>query len=149
MHGVRSEVNYLGPLAVSRAFAPVLAANGGGALVNILSVLSWISFPRSGNYSAAKAAAWSMTNSPRTLMRRQGTLIVGVHFGYADTDMTAGIEGPKLDPVDVARQVVDAISSGIEEVLVDPFTRQVKAALHDDLRLLYPEVQLQHDALVS
>jgi NAD(P)-dependent dehydrogenase (short-subunit alcohol dehydrogenase family) len=143
------EVNYLGPMAVSRAFAPVLAANGGGALVNILSVLSWVSFSRAGNYSAAKAAAWSMTNSLRLLLRRQGTLVVGVHFGYADTDMAAGIDGPKLDPVDVARQVVEAISSGLPEVLGDPFTRQVKAALHDDLRLLYPELQLRHDALVS
>jgi NAD(P)-dependent dehydrogenase (short-subunit alcohol dehydrogenase family) len=143
------EVNYLGPLAVSRAFAPVLAANGGGALVNILSVLSWLSLPRTGNYSAAKAAAWSMTNSLRLPLRRQGTLVVGVDLGYADTDMAAGIEGPKLDPADVSRQVVEAISSGLEEVLVDPFTRHVKAALHDDLRLLYPELQLQHNAPVS
>jgi NAD(P)-dependent dehydrogenase (short-subunit alcohol dehydrogenase family) len=132
------EVNYLGPLAMSRAFAPVLAANGGGALVNILSVMSWITIPRSGNYAAAKAAAWSMTNALRLLLRDQGTLVVGVHFGYADTDMTAGIEEPKLDPAEVARQVVEAIVSGSEEVLADPLTRQVRAALSADLAALYP-----------
>jgi len=132
------EVNYLGPLAMSRVFAPVLAANGGGALVNILSVMSWITIPRSGNYAAAKAAAWSMTNALRVLLRDQGTLVVGVHLGYADTDMTAGIDAPKLDPAEVARQVVEAIASGSEEVLADPLTRQVRAALSGDLDAFYP-----------
>jgi NAD(P)-dependent dehydrogenase (short-subunit alcohol dehydrogenase family) len=134
------EVNYLGPLAVSRAFAPVLAANGGGALVNILSVLSWVTSPQIGNYAAAKAAAWSMTNALRILLNQQGTLVVGVHLGYADTDMAAAIEGPKLDPAEVARQVVEAIVDGREEVLVDPLSRQVRAALSGDLSLLYPQL---------
>jgi len=132
------EVNYLGPLAVSRAFAPVLGANGGGALVNILSVMSWISVPHAGTYAASKAAAWSMTNAVRLMLRDQGTLVVGVHFGYADTDMAAAIAGPKLDPAEVARQVVEAIAEGHEEVLADPLSRQVRAALSGELRLLYP-----------
>jgi NAD(P)-dependent dehydrogenase (short-subunit alcohol dehydrogenase family) len=140
------EVNYLGPLAVSRAFAPVLAANGGGALVNVLSVMSWVSVPQAGNYAAAKAAAWSMTNSLRIMLRGQGTLVMGVHLGYADTDMAAAVKAPKLDPVDVARDVVEAIAAGREELLVDPFTREVKAALSDDLRLLYPQLQRTYDA---
>jgi NAD(P)-dependent dehydrogenase (short-subunit alcohol dehydrogenase family) len=143
------EVNYLGPLAVSRAFAPVLAANGGGALVNVLSVMSWIALPQAGTYAAAKAAAWSMTNSLRTMLRGQGTLVMGVHLGYADTDMAAAVKGPKLDPMEVARQLVEAIAEGREELLVDPFTRRVKASLPDDLRLLYPDLQRRHDALVS
>jgi NAD(P)-dependent dehydrogenase (short-subunit alcohol dehydrogenase family) len=132
------EVNYLGPLGMSRAFAPVLGVNGGGALVNILSVMSWITVPRSGNYAAAKSAAWSMTNALRVMLRDQGTLVTGVHVGYVDTDMAAAIEAPKLDPAEVARQVVEAIASGTEEVLVDPLSRQVKAALAGDLHLLYP-----------
>jgi NAD(P)-dependent dehydrogenase (short-subunit alcohol dehydrogenase family) len=132
------EVNYLGPLVASRAFAPVLAANGGGAVVNILSVLSWVTTARSATYAASKAAAWSMTNGLRIVLREQGTLVVGVHLGYADTDMAAAIEAPKLDPAEVARQVVEAIASGTEEVLVDPLSRQVKAALAQDLRVLYP-----------
>jgi len=132
------EVNYLGPLGMSRAFAPVLAVNGGGALVNILSVMSWITVPRFGNYAAAKSAAWSMTNALRVMLRDQGTLVTGVHVGYVDTDMAAAIEAPKLDPDEVARQVVEAIASGTEEVLVDPLSRQVKAALAGDLDLLYP-----------
>ena len=132
------EVNYLGPLAMSRAFAPVLAANGGGALVNILSVMSWITIPQAGNYAASKAAAWSMTNALRVMLRPQGTLVVGVHFGHADTDMTAAIDAPKLDPAEVAAQVVEALAVGREEVLVDAISRQVKEALSGDLRLLYP-----------
>jgi len=132
------EVNYLGPLAMSRAFAPVLAANGGGALVNIISVLSWVTIPRSGTYAASKAAAWSLTNALRLMLREQGTLVTGVHLGYADTDMTAAIEGPKLDPAEVARQVVDAIASGSEEVLADALSREVRAALSQDLHVLYP-----------
>ena len=133
------EVNYLGPLAMSRAFAPVLAANGGGALVNILSVMSWITIPQAGNYAAAKAAAWSMTNALRVMLRRQRTLVVGVHLGYADTDMAAAVDAPKVDPSEVAAQVVAALDDGREEVLVDAISRQVKEALSGDLRLLYPE----------
>jgi len=132
------EVNYLGPLGMSRAFAPLLAVNGGGALVNILSVMSWFTVPLFANYAAAKSAAWSMTNALRVMLRDQGTLVTGVHVGYVDTDMAAAIEAPKLDPDEVARQVVEAIASGTEEVLVDPLSRQVKAALAGDLDLLYP-----------
>ena len=79
-----------------------------------------------------------MTNALRVMLRDQGTLVTGVHVGYVDTDMAAAIEAPKLDPDEVARQVVEAIASGTEEVLVDPLSRQVKAALAGDLDLLYP-----------
>jgi NAD(P)-dependent dehydrogenase (short-subunit alcohol dehydrogenase family) len=127
----------------------VLGANGGGALVNVLSVLSWISLPASGNYAAAKAAAWSMTNGLRTMLRGQGTLVVAVHVGYLDTDMTARLDVPKLDPAGVARQVIDGIAEGREEILADDLSRTVKAALADDQRLLYPDVQRQYDALLG
>ncbi|MFD4197793.1 SDR family oxidoreductase [Amycolatopsis thermoflava] len=123
------ETNFFGPVNVSRAFAPILGRNGGGALVNVLSVLSWLAPPATADYSAAKAAAWSFTNSARWELRGQGTLVVGVHVGYMDTDMAAHVEGPKVAPEDLARQVLDAVENGQEEVLGDELSRGVKAGL--------------------
>lgn len=134
VHELRAEMdtNFFGTLAVSNAFAPVLKARGGGALVNILSVLSWVSLPGTALYSASKAAAWSLTNALRKELREQGTLVVGVHVGYMDTDMVAGVQAPKSQPADVARQVLRAIAIGQEEVLADEISRQVKAGLSSD-----------------
>jgi NAD(P)-dependent dehydrogenase (short-subunit alcohol dehydrogenase family) len=140
------EVNYVAPLALSRAFAPVLARNGGGAVVNMLSALSWVAFPQVGTYSASKAAAWSLTNSLRTMLRPQGTLVVGVHAGYIDTDMAARVDGPKIAPDDVAAATIAALRAGHEEVLADDVSRNAKAALPDDLRLIYPDIQRGFDA---
>jgi NAD(P)-dependent dehydrogenase (short-subunit alcohol dehydrogenase family) len=131
------EVNYLGQLTVARAFAPVLAANGGGALVNVLSVASWLPSELLGTYAASKAAAWSLTNTLRAILREQGTLVTGVHFGFADTDLTDGLDVPKLDPADVARAIVEGVAEGRQEVLVDPLSAAVKAALSDDVDALY------------
>ena len=134
VHDLRAEMdtNFFGTLAVSNAFAPVLRANGGGALVNVLSVLSWVSLPGTALYSASKAAAWSLTNALRKELREQGTLVVGVHVGYMDTDMVAGVQAPKSQPADVAQQVLQAVASGQEEVLADEISRQVKAGLSSD-----------------
>lgn|SRR5579871_1433852 len=126
------ETNYFGPLLLSRAFAPVLAKNGGGAIVNVLSVLSWVSLPTSGTYSASKSAAWSLTNWLRTGLREQGTQVVSVHVGFVDTDMTKSILLPKVQPVDVVRQTLTAVEEGRNEVLADDVTRQVKAGLSDE-----------------
>jgi uncharacterized protein (TIGR00369 family) len=123
------DTNFFGTLAVARAFAPVLAANGGGALVNVLSVLSWISMPTTGAYCASKAAAWSMTNSLRMELEAHGTQVVGVHVGFIDTDMARGVDAPKNDPDQVAATVLDGLASGADEVLVDDLTRGVKASL--------------------
>ncbi|MFE4965820.1 SDR family oxidoreductase [Streptomyces sp. NPDC056660] len=131
------EVNYLGTWAVSRAFAPVLAANGGGALVNMLSVASWRANSRFPSYAASKSAQWSLTNALRLALRDQGTLVVGVHVGYVETDATAGIAGPKIDPAEVAAQTMDAIARDEPEVLVDETTRKVRAALSGPLDLIY------------
>jgi NAD(P)-dependent dehydrogenase (short-subunit alcohol dehydrogenase family) len=131
------ETNYLGPVRVTREFAPTLAANGGGAVVNVLSVLSWISLPRTAAYSAAKAAAWSATNSQRLELAGQGTQVTGVHVGYLDTDMAAHIEGPKISPHQLAEQVLNAVEAGEPEVLGDDLSRRVKAGLAGDLRNLY------------
>jgi NAD(P)-dependent dehydrogenase (short-subunit alcohol dehydrogenase family) len=130
--------NVFGTLAVSRAFAPVLAANGGGALVNVLSVLSWVASPTTALYSASKAAEWSLTNSLRLELLPQGTLVVGVHCGYLDTDMAARVDAPKLAPERVVELTLAAIEQNNTEVLADDISRLVKAALADDLTALYP-----------
>lgn len=131
--------NVYGPLALTRAFAPVLAANGGGAVANVLSVLSWVSMTTTAVYCATKAAAWSVTNSLRLDLRPQGTLVVGVHCGFLDTDMTAGLEVPKLAPSSVVEQTLDAVRAGRYEVLADDLTVAVRAGLsNDDLTALYP-----------
>lgn len=134
------EVNYLGPVAASRSFAPVLGANGGGALVNVLSVLSWLSLPDSAGYSAAKAAMWAATNSLRLTLAEQKTLVVAVHVGYMETDMAAHVPGPKTDPGLVAAATLDAVEAGQPEVLADEVSRQVRAALSAPLGALYPSV---------
>lgn len=123
------DTNFFGMLAMSQAFAPVLKANGGGALVNMLSVLSWINLAGINGYSASKAAAWSLTNGLRNELREQGTLVVGVHAAFIDTDMTQHIAIPKSSPQQVASQVLEAIVQGREEVFADEITRQVKQAL--------------------
>jgi NAD(P)-dependent dehydrogenase (short-subunit alcohol dehydrogenase family) len=135
------ETNYFGTLAMCRAFAPVLGANGGGALVNMLSIVSFFTNPANSTYGASKAAEWSMTNGVRIELARQGTLVVGVHAGFIDTDMTAGIDVPKIRPEDVVRQVLDAVEADQVEVLADDRTRRVKASLSRDHELIYPDVQ--------
>lgn len=132
------EVNYLGTWAVSRAFAPVLAAGGGGALVNMLSVASWRSTERFPSYAASKSAQWSLTNALRVALRDQGTLVVGVHVGWVDTDATVRVDEPKTEPAEVAAQTMDAIARDESEVLVDDTARRVRAALSGPLDLLYP-----------
>ena len=121
------ETNLFGAIRVAQAFAPILARNGGGALVDIHSALSWIA--GAGAYGASKAAFWSATNSLRLELAPQGTNVIGVHLGYADTDLTATVTAPKLDPADVARAVADGIELGVDEVLVDDVSRHFKQAL--------------------
>ena len=150
MDGARLEIetNYLGTLAMCRAFAPVLAANAGGAIVNLLSVTSFFSNPENGSYGASKAAEWSLTNGVRIELAQQGTLVVGVHAGFIDTEMAAELARglPKLDPLDVVRQVLDAVEAGQVEVLADSRTRRIKSLLSDDHEKIYPAVQERWDA---
>ncbi len=140
------ETNYFGTLAMARAFAPVLAANGGGALVNVLSVASFYSLPFNASYCASKAAEWSLTNALRLEMHAAGTLVVGVHPGFIDTDMTATVRDAKIDPSEVAAQTLDAVQAGQPEVLTDERTREAKRTLPVHLQTLYPELQKRWDA---
>src|SRR5215467_1504674 len=89
------ETNYFGTLSMCRAFAPVLAANGGGAIVNMLSVTSFFTNPFNASYGASKAAGLSLTNGIRIELAHHGTLVVAVHAGFIDTDMAAGIDAPQ------------------------------------------------------
>jgi len=134
------DTHVLGSLDVSRAFAPALARNGGGAILNVLSVLSWISFPDTAAYCAAKAAAWSMTNSLRVALAGQNTQVTALHVGYMDTDMTAGLEGVhKEDPADVARIALEGVEKGLLEVIADEVSAQVRAGLTPGVEALYPQ----------
>jgi NAD(P)-dependent dehydrogenase (short-subunit alcohol dehydrogenase family) len=128
------ETNVFGPLRISQLFAPILAANGGGALVNVSSVLSWLA--GSGIYGASKAALWSLTNSLRPTLAAAGTQVVGVHLGYTDTDMAAHIEAPKNDPADVAKGLVAALENGDTEFLADDVSRYAKSLLTGDPKTL-------------
>lgn len=134
------ETNYFGPLNVVRAFAPVLAGNGGGAILNMLSAMSWMSYDGANAYSAAKAAAWSLTNSIRLELAGQHTVVTGLHAGSVDTDMMAAWDVDKSDPADVVRAGLDAVEAGTLEVLADEDSTALKAALSADPSVLYPQV---------
>jgi NAD(P)-dependent dehydrogenase (short-subunit alcohol dehydrogenase family) len=126
-----------GPLRVAQAFAPVLAANGGGALVNIHSLTAWIAgFPGSGTYGAAKAALISITNTLRAELAGQGTQVLGVQLSLTDTDLTRQLDGAKNDPRTVAEDVVTALGKSESELIADDASRHFKAALSGPVEAL-------------
>lgn len=136
------DTHFYGTLNMVRAFAPVLAANGGGAILDVLSVLSWLTFPGATAYGAAKAAAWSLTDGIRIELAPQETLVTGLHVGAVDTDMMAGYDGPKNDPAAVVRAGLDGLEAGRLEVLADAAAAQAKASLAADPRERYAQALL-------
>src|SRR5258708_3011643 len=110
------ETNYFGPLAMCRAFAPILKANGGGAIVNMLSILAPVNLPMYGSLSASKAAGLSVTQGVRAELAGQGTLVVGIMPGACDTEMERNFPPPKLPPEEAARAALDAVEKGLEDV---------------------------------
>ncbi|MGW3571574.1 SDR family oxidoreductase [Streptomyces sp. NPDC000941] len=132
------ETNFYGPLLVARAFVPVIERNGGGHILNVHSVLSWVG--NAGSYSASKAALWSQSNSLRLELQPRGIGVTGLHVGYVDTDMTADIDASKADAGQVAAAALDGVESGAYEVLADDLTRRVKAGLAEDPAVLYPQL---------
>ena len=124
----------------------MLAANGGGALVNMLSGLAWLALPTTGGYSSAKAAMWAATNSLRQNLLGQGTLVTAVYVGYVDTDMAAWFDGPKTPPEVVVAAALDGVEAGEYEVLVDGWTRHVRAGLSGSLSRLYPALAISAGA---
>jgi NAD(P)-dependent dehydrogenase (short-subunit alcohol dehydrogenase family) len=124
------ETHYFGTLSVIRAFVPVIEGNGGGAILNMLSVLSWLHAPGSGAYSAAKAAGWAMTDALRQELAPRGIQVTAVHVGYMDTEMAAFAPADqKTDPAVVAQLALDGLLAGEPEVLADDLTRATKAQL--------------------
>jgi NAD(P)-dependent dehydrogenase (short-subunit alcohol dehydrogenase family) len=134
------DTHYFGTLSVTRAFAPVLAANGGGAVLNILSVLSWTTFLGADAYSAAKAAELSLTNALRLALAEQKTQVTALHVGYMDTDMAAHVDGPKSDPLVIANLALDGVAAGVPEVLADDISRNVRAGLAGPLSNPFPSL---------
>ena len=132
------DTNFYGPLLMTRAFAPVLGSNGGGAILNVISALSWFTIPNAGAYAASKAAAWALTDTTRLELSAQGTHVVGVHMGLVDTDMAKGVEAPKISPSALASAGLDAIESGAQEVLADDWATFIKSGL-----TLGPEARYQ------
>lgn len=126
------EVNVFGLHSMMSAFAPVLGSNGGGAMVNMLSVVSWFTSPFNAPYCASKHAALALTDAARIQLRAQGTLMVGVYAGLIDTDMTAGLNQPKVSPGHVAQATLDGLREGREHVLADQRAEQVWAAMRAD-----------------
>jgi NAD(P)-dependent dehydrogenase (short-subunit alcohol dehydrogenase family) len=121
------ETHYFGTLQVTRAFAPVIEGNGGGAVLNVLSVLSWAHPGAIGAYSGAKAAAWGQTDAVRDELAPKGIAVSALHVGYMDTDMAAHIPADqKTDPAIVAEIALSGVADGQAEIIADDLTRAVK-----------------------
>jgi NAD(P)-dependent dehydrogenase (short-subunit alcohol dehydrogenase family) len=131
--------HFFGTLAMTRAFAPQLARAGGGAILNVLSVLSWVNLPDAGAYCAAKSAEWSLTNATRVQLAGQNTQVTALHVGYMDTDMARHVTSGKLDPALVAKLALDGVVAGQPEVLADELSQQVQHGLAGGVAALYPQ----------
>jgi NAD(P)-dependent dehydrogenase (short-subunit alcohol dehydrogenase family) len=134
------EVNVFGTLAVTQAFAPVLAKNGGGAIANLNSVASFVSFPILATYSASKAATHSLTQVTRAMLRRQNTQVFGVYPGPIDTRMGEALNAEKASPADAARAIVAGIIAGNEEIFPDNTSQGVGPAFFADPKGLERQV---------
>jgi NAD(P)-dependent dehydrogenase (short-subunit alcohol dehydrogenase family) len=129
---VHLDTNVLGILRMMQSFAPILAANGGGAFINVLSAASWINSGAMTAYAVSKAAAWSLTNGMRNELRQQHTQVLGLHVGFVDTDLAKGLDVPKVSPQSVAIKALDALEAGASEVLADERSQLVKRGLTAD-----------------
>ena len=123
------ETNFFAMLRISKAFAPVLKANGGGGLLNVLSVASWVNGGELAAYSASKSAAWSLTNALRHELAAQKTQVLALHMAYVDTDLTRGFDVQKSSAEDIVKRALDGFESGVDEVLADEVTLQVKRGM--------------------
>jgi NAD(P)-dependent dehydrogenase (short-subunit alcohol dehydrogenase family) len=141
------ETNFFGTLNMANAFAPVLKANGGGTLLNILSSAAWVSMPT--GYAASKAAMWSATNALRFALEGQGTQVIALLVGMIDTPMSARFGGPKASAASVVSQAYDGVADGSIEVLADEQTRDLKSRLGAKAEELYPWIHEQLLAYVS
>ncbi|MFD0783977.1 SDR family oxidoreductase [Micromonospora azadirachtae] len=134
------DTHFYGTLNMLRAFAPVLAGNGGGAILNVLSAASWFSHDGANAYATAKAAEWSLTNGIRLELAGQRTLVTGLHLGAADTEMMTRYDGDKGDPADVVRAALDGVEADKLEVIADEWSAHVKASLAADPSIFYTDL---------
>lgn len=134
--------NVGGPLKVTKAFSNIIEANGGGAIVNILSALSWLTLPGTAVYSMTKAAAWSMTNAMRIELSDKNIHVAGVHVAFIDTDLAASVTMPKMDPKDVANAVIEGLKNKQFEIIVDETSRQIQHGLVGGIEALYPQLKV-------
>lgn len=137
------EVNYWGALRMVRAFAPILGANGGGGILDVLSQSAFRAFGFADTYGAAKAAAWQLTNGARLELAGQGTQVTGLAMALVDTDMSDWARGQDdwalAEPLDIVRRALDGFEAGAFEVLGDEMTRAWRARLGEPAEALYPE----------
>jgi NAD(P)-dependent dehydrogenase (short-subunit alcohol dehydrogenase family) len=126
------DTNFYGTLNMARAFVPVLEQNGGGAIVNLLTLVALASMPGLAAYNASKAAAWSMTQSLRASVADRKIAVYGVFPGAVDTDMLAGVEMAKTSPADIVTAVLQGIETEQEDIFPDPMSTQLYAAWKQD-----------------
>jgi NAD(P)-dependent dehydrogenase (short-subunit alcohol dehydrogenase family) len=126
------ESHFFGTLSVTRGFAPQLIANAPGAVLNVVSVVSWLHPGVLGAYSAAKTALWAQTDAVREEFEPHGVSVTALHIGFMDTDMSAGFDAVKTDPAVIAGLGLDGVEGRAVEVLTDEMTRRAKAALSQE-----------------
>ncbi|GAA0550783.1 SDR family oxidoreductase [Rheinheimera aquimaris] len=129
------ETNFFGPLRLTKALAPVLASNGGGVVLNVLSVASFLNGPALATYAASKSAAWALTNGLRQELEAQKTQVSALHMGFVDTDLTTAIDAPKAKPADIVARAYAGLAANQPEILADELTQQVKNSLSSDKAL--------------
>ena len=123
------ETNFFAMLRMSKAFAPILKGNGGGALLNVLSLTAWVNGGEMAAYSASKSAAWSLTNALRNELAVQKTQVLALHMAGVDTDLTRGFDIPKSSPHEIVRRALDGLELNLDEVLADEVTLQFKRGM--------------------
>ncbi|MCH1931179.1 SDR family oxidoreductase [Shewanella sp. A25] len=133
------ETNFYGVLHMCKAFAPILKQNGGGAIINVLSVASWVNDGNLAAYAASKSAAWSLTNSLRHELSAQGTQVLGLHMGYVDTDLTRDFDIPKSSSTDIVTRALNGLEANLDEVLADDITQYVKQGLNTEYPVYMPQ----------
>jgi len=134
------EVNYLGTLSMCQAFAPVLKANGGGAMINMLSILSRVNLPLMGSLCASKAAGLSLVQGVRAELAAQNTAVVAVMPGAVDTDMSKDFPPPKMAPIDVVNAALDGLEKGLEEIYPGEMASGLNQGLAADAKAIEKEL---------
>lgn len=132
--------HFFGTLSMVRTFAPIIANNGGGSILNILSALSWVSSGTVGAYTVAKAAEWALTNDLRLNLYPQNVRVAGLHVGFMETDMTSSLEVPKSNPEDIAKIAVDGLESDSFEIVADDVSRKIQRVFAGGVSAIYPHL---------